>query len=230
MTGRRKKVAAAKQSTAPGRARRREATAQAANRLRVSRRTKLAVLKRLNPGEASDVLHRLLAARPDLRGTAEAIARALLRDVTCEGVAEEIEDGIRLLGTQDLVGRAGRHEFGYIDPSEAAWEVLQEAVDPALEDMRRLAALGMETEALETCKGIVLGLYRVRKETDDGLLAWVPDFPAEAAADAVIAWRACRARGRASNRRARTPSPLPADFVDAFVPEWREVIGRANER
>jgi hypothetical protein len=40
------------------------------------------------------------------------------------------------------------------EPSEAAWEILEETVEPVLDDMKRH---GLEAEALEICKGMVLG-------------------------------------------------------------------------
>src|SRR2546430_8612475 len=37
----------------------------------------------------------------------------------------------------DLNARAGSHEWGYVEPSEAAWEILEETVEPVLDDMKR---------------------------------------------------------------------------------------------
>src|SRR2546430_12263331 len=49
----------------------------------------------------------------------------------------------------DLNARAGSHEWGYVEPSEAAWEILEETVEPVLDDMKRHIELGLEAEALE---------------------------------------------------------------------------------
>jgi hypothetical protein len=147
---------------------------------------KISVLDRLNPGEAATVLRRLLAAHPDLVAEAEQIAISLLGEVSFESVAEEVEYAVRSVDLDDLNTRAGSHAWGYTEPSEAAWELLEEAVAPFLEDMQRQIELGLETEALEICKGVVLGLYRLRKETKgDGLIGWAEDFPAETAAYTV---------------------------------------------
>ena len=114
-------------------------------------RKKAPVLDRLKPGEAETVLRRLLAAHPDLGDEAEQIARSVLGEVSFESVAEEVEHAVRSLDLDDLNNRAGSHARGYTESSEAAWELLGEAVDPFLDDMQRQVELGLEAEALEIC-------------------------------------------------------------------------------
>ena len=195
-------------------------------------RKKISVLDRLKPGEAETVLRRLLAAHPDLGAEAERIARLVLGEVSFESVASEVEDAVRALDLDDLDSRAGSHAWGYTEPSEAAWELLEEAVGPFLEDMQRQMKLGLEAEALEICKGLVLALYRLRKETNgDGLLGWAPDFPAETAAHAVDTWRTGGDnRKRVVQRDPRKRPGFPQDFVEKFVSEWGSLIGRTPSR
>jgi hypothetical protein len=122
----------------------------------------------LKPDESAAVLRRLLEAHPDLVGEAEEKARSLLHQVNYEDVAAEIEDEIRALDYDDLNARAGRHEWGYVEPSEATWEILEETVEPFREDMKRHLELGLKGEALEICKGLcwaVIGSANVRVAT-----------------------------------------------------------------
>ena len=147
------------------------------------------LLDRLKPGEAATVFRRLLKAHPDLSTEAYEIARSLLRQLEYEDVAAEIEDEIRALDYEDLNARAGSHEWGYVEPSEAAWEILEETVEPVLDDMKRHIELGLEAEALEICKGMVLGLYRLSEREGGDVLGRAPDFPAEAAGNALEFWR-----------------------------------------
>ena len=76
-----------------------------------------------------------------------------------------MDDAIRSLDLDDLESRAGRHSWGYTEPSEAAGELLQEVVDPFLEDLKRRMDLGLVAEAMEVCKGILLGLYSGRSSS-----------------------------------------------------------------
>lgn len=69
-----------------------------------------------------------------------------------------------------LNARTGRHRWGYTDPSEAAWEILEEAVEPYVSEMKRLLERGMAEAAAKTCRGIVLGLYRARGKNPTGVL------------------------------------------------------------
>lgn len=182
-------------------------------------------LKRLRPGEAAAVLEGLLKAHPDLSGEAEEIARSLLHRVEYQEVAAQIEDEIRALDYEDLNARAGNHQWGYVEPSEAAWEILEETVEPFLDDMKRYLKLGLKAEALEICKGLVLGCYRLAEREGGDLLGWASDFPAEAAGNAVEVWYSGvdDSKSRDSGRR-RRPS-LPPDFL-SIVPKWIPMIQR----
>ena len=183
------------------------------------------LLDRLKPGEAATVLRRLLKAHPDLSSEAYEIVRSRLRQLECADVAAEIEDEIRALDYEDLNARAGSHEWGYVEPSEAAWEILEETVEPVLDDMKRHIELGLEAEALEICKGMVLGLYRLSEREGGDVLGWAPDFPAEAAGNALEFWHAGAGVPKSREVRQKTRPPLPQDFL-SMVPKWIPMIER----
>jgi hypothetical protein len=186
------------------------------------------LLERLKPGEAAVVLRRLLEAHPDLSAGAEGIARSLLHQVDYQEVAAEIEDEIRALDYEDLNARAGSHEWGYVEPSEAAVEILEETLEPFIEDMKRLLDLGLEAEALEICKGVVLGCYRLSERAGGGVLEWATEFPGEAAGNALEAWYG-RADGPKSHEHGGRKRPsLPADFL-SMVPKWVPMIERVEK-
>ena len=155
------------------------------------------------------------------------MARSLVRDSDFETVADEVEHGLRALDIDDLNDRAGTHRNGYTEPTEAAWELLQEVIDPFLGHMRHHLELRLDAAALEMCKGIVLGLYRVRRQADDGVLGWAPDFPKEAAVQAIrelAGWESPKETRAAARPR------LEMAFSDEHAPEWREIIARCQER
>jgi len=187
---------------------------------------KASVLDRLRAEEAQTVLQRLLAVHRELRPEAQQIAKSLLSEVECEWVADEVQEAVRDVDLDDLGSRAGKHSWGYTEPSEAAWELLEECVSPFIDDMKRQFELGLDAEALEMCKGIVLGLYRVRNEQGDDVLQWAPDFPAETAAQAVATWRV-GGNKKTAGRDGRKQRVLPPEFVKVFAPEWQDLIDRA---
>jgi hypothetical protein len=151
----------------------------------VSRARKGKVLARLKPEEGGDVLCSLLERHPELIAEAEEIARATVSDVDADAVAEDVRQAVLDLDIDDLNTRAGRKRWGYVEPTEAAWELLEAAIDPFLAEMERHIALGFEVAATATCAGIVLGLYRCRDKSSDHVLGWAEDFPAETAGRAV---------------------------------------------
>jgi hypothetical protein len=194
---------------------------------------KTPLLDQLQPGEAALVLRRLLAGHPELLSEAEEISRSTLGGVSFESIASEVEDSIRQLDLDDLNGRAGGHSWGYTEPTEAAWELLEEAVEPFVEDMKRHLGLGLDEEAFEICKGIVLGLYQCRDASGDEVLGWASDFPAEAAGNAVTDWIGAGKEGASGSQPGPNRVLLLREFVDKHVPEWpwisKQVAGRKGQ-
>ena len=188
-----------------------------------SRKRKGELLARLTPAECTEVLRSLLGRHPQLVAEAEDIARAALTEVDAEAVAEDVEQVVLGLDLDDLNSPAGRHNWGYVEPTEAAWELLEEAIDPFIEEMKRHIDLGFEAAATGTCAGIVLGLYRCRGKNSDQMLGWAEDFPAETAGHAV----ATLARDSVAKQRRAWRI---ADTVIGRVPEWVDIISRASER
>ena len=188
-----------------------------------SRTRKGKLLARLKPEEDAGVLRSLLERHPELVAEAEEIASAAVTDVDAHAVAEDVEEAVLDLDLDALNSRAGRHSWGYVEPTEAAWELLAEAVDPFLDEMKRHVELGFEAAATATCAGIVFGLYRCRGKNSDQVLGWAEDFPAETAGHAVATL------ARESTAKHRRTWRLSAAIVDR-VPEWADMIGRVSER
>jgi len=178
------------------------------------------VLDKLDSAEAASVLGKLLDRHSELRSEAEAIASDMLTEISPDSVADEIEEALLQFDYDDLNGRAGSHSWGYVEPSEAAGELLEEALEPFVNDMKRHMEMGLEDQAAQFCQGILLGLYRVRDGGENDILNWVPDFPGEAAANALKVWSetggAERGTALAKKRRRR----LSPDFVREHLPDW----------
>ena len=113
-------------------------------------------------------------------------ANALLATVSFTDVAADVFDALLALDLDDL--DAGPRAGGYVEPSEAAWNVIEKAVTPYFHDLERRVKLRHEDEALEVCKGIVLGLYRAEHRGFE-LLEYAEDSPSELAGHAVEIWR-----------------------------------------
>ena len=189
---------------------------------------KKSLLESLNPDEAAIVLRRLVAAHPELETEGEAMTKTLLREDSFEQIAEDVYDSVQVLGHDQLNGRAGRHEWGYVEPGDAASEILSETIAPFLDDLKRRVDLGLEVEALEICKGLVLGFYRLDHEGGGELLQWAPEFTVETAAYALEICRDGTRLEQSPPHRGgrRKRSVLPENFVEQFVPDWAGMIER----
>lgn len=144
---------------------------------------------------------------------------------TVEDTSEEVLDAMTTLDLDSLNDRAGKYSWGYVGPTEAAWELLQGAVEDVVTDMKRRMDLGLETAAEVICCGIVAGLQMAQGVDSDGPLGWVPDFPAEQAYQAVAEMiRTCPAEDRSAVH------DRLIEALGALVPDWGEMISSAASR
>jgi hypothetical protein len=183
------------------------------------------LLARLSPEEAVAVLHQLLEKHQELRSEAEQFATDLVSSCSIEEIAEDVHGRITNIDLDDLSGRAGRHSWGYVGPDQAAQDLLEEALEDLVEDMKRRAELGLVAAAGVLCVGIVQGLYQARDAKSDGALGWAPDFPGEEA-DHVVA-EFLRASPPATRNAAQ--KRLMETLVK-HAPGWAEDLRRAAER
>ncbi len=180
------------------------------------------VMGKMTASERASVLEALLKRHPELRSEAEQIAVDMISSPSVEEVAEEVRHAVTALGVDSLNGRAGRQPWGHVDPSEAAWELLGEAVEGFLADMKRCIGLGLHGAAVDVCCGVVLGLHQAGESGSEGVLEWAPDFAAETAGHAVETLiRACPAGERAAAR------DRLVEAVGRQVPEWEWMVERA---
>ena len=206
-------------------------TARKANRKPQSRAADSPnVLDKLESHEAAAVLSGLLARHAELRPEAEAIARSVLGEVSMLTVAGEVEDALLQFDYDDLNSRAGRHSWGYVEPNEAAGELLEEAIEPFVTQMTRHLEMGLETEALEVCQGILLGLYQVRDGAGNDILGEVSEFPDETAAYVVDLWTGKDKVKAGGGRKTGPRRTIPREFVRQQVPEWEWILEAAGHK
>lgn len=165
-------------------------------------------LKSLRPHESSAVLHALLKAHPDLVTEAEGLAAGLLDGASWAPVGEDVEYALRSLPVEALGDRAGYHPGrGYIHECDAAGEIVQETLEPYLDDIARRLALGMAASAHQVAAGVLAGLRACDGEHGgDGLLGYAGDMDNYAHSVFMLL----------DKHRA----PLPDDLLDAAWPDW----------
>ena len=154
----------------------------------------------------------LLTAHPELMDEAEQIASGLLGEVSVAQVTDDVEATLSWISLDALATRAGHvRGRGYVHESEAAWELVEEAIEPFRSDLNRRAALGLIDAATNLAIGIVAGLYRARNTETGTVLAYAgEDAPAELAAVVI-------------DQAAERGLALPDDAPASHWPRWSDL-------
>ncbi|NQS73619.1 MAG: hypothetical protein HQP72_04375 [Methanoculleus sp.] len=134
----------------------------------MTNRTKTPLLATLSADQAHSVLMRLVYDDPALAARAEEVARDLLEYVDSTAIADILCYELSTLKIEDVWDTSGRTRDGYIDPSDRAWEML----DEVLEYLRR----GMPDESRIYALGILLGIRKFQNNSGSALLEEVPDY------------------------------------------------------
>jgi hypothetical protein len=170
------------------------------------------VLGSLTPAEYGEVLSALLVAHPELEGEAERIARERLSSISPAEVAADVESALAIIPLDDLAARAGRvRGRGYVHETDAAWELVEETMEPFRADLERRATLGLTDAATDVLVGIVAGLYRMREPEMGTVLAYAGEDTPDELASCVM------------SLAAKLGLTIPDDTEEAYWPEWADL-------
>lgn len=158
------------------------------------------------------MLGALLVAHPELRDEAEIIACELLMAVSIDQVASEVEAALRWISLDSLAARAGWvRGRGYVHETEAAWELVDEAMEPFRSDLDRRSELGLADPSAILAVGVVAGVYRPRKPEEGSVLAYAgADTPVDLASEFL-------------DRAERLGVTIPADAGELHWPGWPDL-------
>lgn len=146
------------------------------------------IIDRLSPEDALVVLRILASDDEQIAARIAEIALVHLSHVKWEEVAHELYEELEFLEVEEVWDRAGSTREGYVEPSEAAEEMVGEVVEPYLEELKKLGALGMSAEANQMCKGLLFGLYRFGHKSTSEFKNWASDAPSGIAGTVVEVW------------------------------------------
>jgi hypothetical protein len=110
-----------------------------------------------------------------------------------------------------------------VAPVDAAWELLDGAVEPYQDDLDRLAGIGLDDPARATCEGVLLGPYRLRDVQDHDVLPYAEGSLAETVEFVPKRW--LNAQGPARRRR-----PIDAALFAGQIPEQGRLVDRVKGR
>jgi hypothetical protein len=173
------------------------------------------IIDNLSPEDALTILRQLAARDEKLAGEIAALARNHLSKVDMDKVARTLRHQLELLEPEDVWERAGMTRYGYVDDSEAAFELLQELLEPHLDEVRRRQKAGLYLEAEQICMGLMLAFYEFEYEWTSEFKDWVVDLSLEYACDIARLWR--------KGSGGRDDSEMQA-FIEAALAQWAPVL------
>jgi hypothetical protein len=148
------------------------------------------IIDRLSPNDALAILKVLAREDKGLAARIVEIATAHLDEIDPGEVAFELYDELNTLRVEEVWDRAGPTRQGYVDPGEAAGQMVKETIEPYLEEISKYQALGMNAQANRMCMGLLLGLYKFDDESTSEFKDWAPDAPGIFAEQVVEVWKA----------------------------------------
>lgn len=150
---------------------------------------KINILKEINGREALLILNDLVREDPLLKRRIESLALKYLEQVELREVIDEVYSTLECLEVEELWNSSGSTQYGYIQPGERAYEMVEEALEPYLKEMKRFQRLSMFEEAKIQCLGILGGIYSYHMESDNEFKGWAPDVLEEQFLTILEKWR-----------------------------------------
>ena len=95
---------------------------------------------------------------------------------------------LNALDVDTLYARSGKTFYGYTEPSEAAYEMTEEAIAPFIRDIEKYRKLNMKSAEKEVCRGLIRGLLLYDAEGDDEFKDWLSDGAACFADDIIYTY------------------------------------------
>ena len=175
-------------------------------------------IEKLTPEQALEVVMRLSNKGSAIRDAVAAEAMNVLSELDLDKIADSVYFDLNSIDVQACWDRAGSSRDGYTSPDEAAFELIEERLQPFVDQVRRYRELGMTDEEGMYCRGVILGIYRFEHETESEFLECAADMPLECAGALLTTWRK---RGR------DTASTATMDgFIRDHCPNWvRQLLG-----
>ncbi|MCL2359286.1 hypothetical protein [Candidatus Bathycorpusculum sp.] len=141
--------------------------------------TKKDLIRSLNPDDAFNVLMIMLDQNPNLEDVVYQIANQVLCNIDSEAIMVQVYNELDNLDVEELYHRSGKTRYGYIEPSEEAWVMFEEALGPFIDEMKTYQKRDMPVAAKKYCIGIIKGIRKFEKESSSEFTEWAIDAPEE---------------------------------------------------
>jgi hypothetical protein len=147
------------------------------------------IFDEISADDALAILRLLAKEDAKIARRIEQIAVEYLRDVDIEDIASEVYFDLDSIEVEEVWDRSGRTRNGYVEPTEMAFQMFEDALEPFVEEMKKYQRLSMFVEAKNYCMGILNGIYKFEKESISEYKDWAADAPAECSEWVLDEWK-----------------------------------------
>lgn len=172
------------------------------------------VLESITGNDALAILKVLAERDENLAQEIDAVAKELLSHVEIDEVAANVQMELEFLRIEEVWDRSGATCDGYVDPGEAAWEMLEEALKPFQDEVDKYKQLSMLEEAELTCQALLKGIYDFAKESSTEYKQWAVDAPGEYFGMILDDWKKLF--------EGRRPLSGMSEFLQTHCRDWAE--------
>ena len=107
------------------------------------------IFDEISADDAFAILRLLAKEDPKVAKRIEQIAIEYLSDVDIEDIASQVYFDLESIKVEEVWARSGRTRKGYVEPTEMAFQMFEDALDPFIEEMKKYQKLSMFAEAKE---------------------------------------------------------------------------------
>lgn len=132
-------------------------------------------LEQLSPEEAKTVLRLLSKENREWAQRIEELAEAQIRVADEDKVASDVYRALIDIDIDDLWDRpSGSERFRYAEPAVAAYEMVEEALEPFAEQLKRYRNLAMFADAKKMGRGLAKGILKFSSEGQTEFKEYAP--------------------------------------------------------
>jgi len=169
-------------------------------------------ISKLTGKQALKIVQRLGRKGGKLREAVLSETMNVLTEFDLDDTADEVVTLLESIDVRDCWDRSGSSRYGYTSPDEAATELIEEELQPFIDQVERYHKMGLPEQEAVYCMGVILGIYRYEREAKSEFRQWCEDIPAEFGGFLLDKWRKRNPDGARINAM--------HDFIRTRCPEW----------
>ena len=173
-------------------------------------------IKALSYTEALRILLEL-CKDSDLAKRIYKMAKASLSSVNADDIANNLYQRLTSIQVEDLWDNSGKTRWGYKEPFDVAYDMIEEVVSDFVLEMNQYRNLEMKREEKEYCKGIIVGLLKYGTEGGNEFYDWVPGDPYTIAENILDDWKEKNSKEDIEEIQALYDSFFSKSVVDELI-------------